>query len=108
MFGDLDRYKEEAFFRENTTGTLMTAGRVYDLHVLALLIVPASEARVFDVPGNQGTDEVVRFLWDNAAVLADDLPAAGEELQLLALSTCAAEFTDARTVLVTAMSERRE
>lgn len=43
MFGDLDKYKDGAFFRQNTTGTLTLPGGSYRLEVLACLVVPASE-----------------------------------------------------------------
>ena len=40
MFGDLDKYKDGAFFRQNTTGTLTLPGGSYRLEVLACLVVP--------------------------------------------------------------------
>lgn len=50
MFGDLDKYKDGAFFRQNTTGTLTLPGGSYRLEVLACLVVPASEQAIF-APG---------------------------------------------------------
>ncbi|MFR9067196.1 MAG: class B sortase [Faecalibacterium prausnitzii] len=46
MFGDLDKYKDGAFFRQNTTGTLTLPGGSYRLEVLACLVVPASEQAI--------------------------------------------------------------
>ena len=106
MFGDLDLYKDAAFFRENTTGTLITWDAVYDLTVLALIMVPASEDRIFDVPQNQNPDTVIAFTMENAELISDKMPHLGEDAQFFALSTCSSEFTDARTVVLTSMSRR--
>ena len=106
MFGDLDLYKDAAFFRKNTTGTLITRDGVYDLTVLALIMVPASEDRIFDVPRNQNPDTVIAFTLENAELLSDAMPQLGEEAQFFALSTCSSEFTDARTIVLTSMTRR--
>lgn len=55
MFGDLDKYKDGAFFRQNTTGTLTLPGGSYRLEVLACLVVPASEQAIF-APGKWRSD----------------------------------------------------
>ncbi len=106
MFGDLDLYKDPKFFRENTTGTLITQDGVYDLTVLALLLVSASEDNIFEVPRNQDPDTVIRYTLENAELISDKMPQLGEEVQFFALSTCSSEFTDARTIVLTAMNRR--
>ena len=106
MFGDLDLYRDEDFFRKNTTGTLITRDGVYDLSVLALLIVPASENRVFEVTWNQDPNTVIAFAVENAEYISDNLPQPGDEVQFLALSTCSSDFTDARTIVLTSMNRR--
>ena len=106
MFGDLDLYKDPKFFRENTTGTLITRDGVYDLTVLALIMVSASEDNIFEVPRNQNPDTVIAFTRENAALLSDKMPQLGEDVQFFALSTCSSEFTDARTIVLTAMNRR--
>ena len=106
MFGDLDLYKDPKFFRENTTGTLITRDGVYDLTVLALIMVSASEDNIFEVPRNQNPDTVIAFTRENAELLSDKMPQLGEDVQFFALSTCSSEFTDARTIVLTAMNRR--
>ncbi len=106
MFGDLDLYKDPKFFRENTTGTLITRDAVYDLTVLALIMVSASEDNIFEVPQNQNPDTVIAFTRENAVLLSDKMPQLGEDVQFFALSTCSSEFTDARTIVLTAMNRR--
>lgn len=116
MFGDLDLYKDADFFRENKTGTLILPGRAYALQVLACLVVGASEERIF----NPSTwDKGVAGLLDFAAAeaLHADLDAiallmerieSGESPQILGFSTCASEFTDARTIVLAAMNDYRQ
>ena len=67
MFGDLDKYKDGAFFRQNTTGTLTLPGGSYRLEVLACLVVPASEQAIF-APGKWQADAggLLPFVEENA------------------------------------------
>ena len=107
MFGDLDLYKDEAFFRKNVTGTLLTEGAVYDLRIAALLLVPASEEGMFDITRYETAEDVISFVRENAVFLNDFMPEPGGEGQFLVFTTCSSEFTDARTVLVTTMIRHR-
>ena len=47
MFGDLDLFKDERFFGENESGTLLLPDRTYELEIFACLLVPASEDAIF-------------------------------------------------------------
>ena len=107
MFGDLDQYKDAAFFRENRTGMLILPENIYDLEVISCLLVGASEDMIFD-PGHAQADieALLDYAQENALHLnADVLETARqtENLQILALSTCSTEFTDARTIVLTVM-----
>ena len=104
MFGDLDLYKDAKFFQENTTGILMTTDAVYDLNVLALLLVSASDVSIFDVTQNREPDVVIRYILENAVYISEDMPELGDPVQFFTLSTCSSEFTDARTIVITAMN----
>ena len=103
MFGDLDLYKDAGFFRKNTTGTLITPGAVYDLTVLAVIMVTASEESIFEVPRNQNPDKIISFTRENAMLISEKMPQLGDEVQFFALSTCSSECTDARTIVLTTM-----
>lgn len=107
MFGDLDLYRDEKFFRENTTGLLMTVGAVYELKILALVIVSASDDNIFDVTVNQDPEDVLTFITENAVFSSNDLPQAEDGVQFLALSTCSSDFSDARTVIITQMIRQK-
>ena len=108
MFGDLDKYKGGAFFRQNTTGTLTLPGGSYRLEVLACLVVPASEQAIF-APGKWRSDAggLLPFVEENALQMdAQALRALEEEpegAQFLAMATCSDEYTDARTVVLARM-----
>lgn len=104
MFGDLDLYKDEAFFGENTTGTLILPDRTFQLETIACLLVPVSEEKIFE-PGQwkHDPDGLLEFACQNARNLNEDTVRRFREeggTQILAMSTCSAEFTDARTILL--------
>jgi sortase B len=108
MFGDLELYKDEAFFKENRTGTLILPDRVYDLEIYACLIVSASEDSIFDPGQWQGNiDELIQFTENNALYLnkaaMERKDSMDEEPQFLAFTTCTSEFTDARTAILAVM-----
>lgn len=67
MFGDLDLYKEEDFFRANTTGELILPDRTYHLEIFACLLVPASEEAIFEVEHwDEDLGGLYQFAEDNA------------------------------------------
>ncbi|HHT50721.1 MAG TPA: class B sortase [Eubacteriaceae bacterium] len=109
MFGDLDLYKEERFFRENQTGKLILPDRIYKLEIFASLIVPSSEDSIFTPDRwRGGIDDLIKFtmkapLYLNKDTIDRIMTSASEETQILALTTCSSEFTDARTVILAAM-----
>lgn len=107
MFGDLDLYKDESFFYQNTTGTLILPDRTYNLEIYACLLVSASEEEIFDTTlWQHDIDRLLDYAGQNALYIhADTLEKAklSENIQVLALTTCAAEFTDARTVVLAIM-----
>ena len=108
MFGDLDLYKDETFFNENTTGTLVLPDRTYHLQIFACLLVPASEDAIFDVnQWDANLNGLLDFAQENALHLHSDTldtVRAREGAQVLAMSTCSTEFTDARTILLAWMT----
>ncbi len=108
MFGDLDRYKDQTFFQEHTTGTLILPDRSYTLRVFACLVEPASEPAIFSPwQWKEDVSGLVDFVDENALLVrqetVDQIRASEEHPQVLAMSTCASEFTDARTILLALM-----
>lgn len=108
MFGDLDLYLDEDFFRENTTGTLVLPDRSERLEIFACLQVPASEDAIFD-PSQWRTDNtgLLTYVSEHALYVNETTMAQigtdGDGSQVLAMATCSSEYTDARTVLLARM-----
>ncbi len=113
MFGDLDLYKHDEFFRKNQTGMLILPDRTCSLRIFACMQVAASEERIFNpnrwdagVKGllDYAEADALHIDPDAIAQLHDRID-AGEKTQVLALTTCAYEFTDARTVVLAVMND---
>lgn len=108
MFGDLDKYKDEKFFHENKTGSLILPDRIYDLEIFACILVGASEDVIFE-PQEYKSDikKLLDFTEQNAMYYDTDtiaeLRETNGEQQILIFSTCSTEFTDARTIVLTIM-----
>lgn len=107
MFGDLDLYKEQKFFTENTTGTLLLPNQTYQLEIFACLVDSSSEHNIYDVYRWQ-TDikGLMDYVSQNAMYVHQetiDRTLALENPQVLAMSTCSSEYTNARTIILAAM-----
>lgn len=108
MFGDLDLYEDEGFFHENATGTLMLPDRSYELEIFAYLRVSASEENIF-TPERWRTDNsgLLDYVKGNAMYVHEEtleqIGTSEDFSQILAMSTCSSEFTDARTVILAVM-----
>lgn len=107
MFGDLDKYKQEDFFLENTAGTLLLPGKSYDLTVFACLVTGASDGEIFD-PGPVENDirGLLEYAEEKAVFIRRTVLEKAwqrQDLQVIALTTCASEFTDARTIVLAVM-----
>ena len=107
MFGDINLYKEEDFFNKNQIGSLLTLERAYDLKIFATLVVPANEVEIFNPTFWQDDiNELIEYMNRTALFLNEDIieeMRAIDDLQILALTTCSFEFTDARTVILAVM-----
>ena len=109
MFGDLDLYKDEEFFNSNPTGTLILPDRAYNLEIFSCLLVKASDHMIFDPIQwqDENINELLTYIQEHAMYVHDnilnELAQSREPVQILALSTCSTEFTDARTILLTVM-----
>ncbi len=106
MFGDLDMYKDKSFFNENKTGTLILPDKSYKLVIIACLTVPASQEEVFDpTVWQDDIEQLIPYIQHNARNI-DNTSVYNihtENGRILAMSTCASDYTDARTVLITLM-----
>lgn len=108
MFGDLDLYEDAEFFSENNTGVIITPTTVYKLEIFACLLIGSSEDMIFEPSywTAENIDELLIFAEENALHINADVISAirgDENPQIVALSTCSSEFTDARTVILARM-----
>lgn len=111
MFGDLDLYRDIDFFNENGTGTLILTDRSYSLNVLAVMQVNASESNIFStLQWQSDTSGLREFVRNNNEHFKDEVVADIEtnNYQILAMSTCSSDFTDARTVVIAEMKPYTE
>lgn len=107
MFGDLDKFKKQSFFDKNKTGTLITPEKVYRLEIFAVFVVGDSEPILFNPRNNTDANKLLTFT-ENHALYSDknkvsEIRKKADTAQIISLSTCASEFTDARTVVVALM-----
>ena len=107
MFGDLDLYKDQTFFDENTTGMLILPCNAYNLEIFACLLIDAGEDAIFDPEQWQtDIDGLLSYAKDNSLHLREETINKLEQMdkpQVLSLSTCSTEFTDARTIILAVM-----
>lgn len=108
MFGDLDLYKKQEFFEKNDSGTLLLPDRVYDLKVAAVLITGVSDDHIFQLrnwPKEWETGQL-DYIRSHALFAREDVLKeleSSKRPQLISLTTCTSEFTDARTVVLAQM-----
>ena len=99
MFGALDSYLDETFFKEHTKGTVVTPEKEYDLTIFATADTSAEEDSIFN-PTVGGTLE---YFKSHHRYYTEDPP---EGAKLIALSTCKYPDTVDRTVLLGYMTEK--
>ena len=106
MFGDIDKFKKKEFFTENKTGVLITPEKKFKLKIFAVLVVPDGNEIIFNPDNGKYVDNIVQSInewslfYDKAVV---DQIISEPSSQIVALSTCSTEFTNARTVLLAQM-----
>ncbi len=110
MFSDVNLYKEEKFFKENTEGELYLPDRLHKLTTLSCIITSASDSLIFNPETWKKLDvkdyeESIRenalFVNEKGIEALQNLIKSGKQPHILALSTCSDEFTDARTIVLT-------
>ncbi len=107
MFGDLDLYKDQTFFDNNSSGILILPDKTYKLEIFACLLAEAGEENIFDPEKWQdGIDGLLSYVRENKLHIRESAIenlSQMDEPKVLALSTCATEFTDARTIILAVM-----
>ena len=82
--------------------------RIYHLEIFACLLTKASDQAIFSPEQWQtDIDELLPYVEENSMYLHTETIAKLEQMenpQVLALSTCSSEFTDARTIILAVMN----
>lgn len=112
MFGDVKNFKDEEYFNDHLTGSLITPDKAYDLDVYAVLLVPSNSDEIFNpdmwMDDLTGLEQFIseEAIYTNPQALKDgDQDLAFTDQRILTLTTCSSEYTQARTILITIMKE---
>ncbi len=97
MFGDLDLYRDQAFFQKHTEGTLTVGEEEKQIAIIAVLDASATDPVIFS-PEDRTMEEILEKVKQDAIWYR---PAEGE--QLIAFSTCRDTGTAERTVVIGAV-----
>ncbi len=104
MFGDLDLYREKAFFDNNTTGTLTLPDKTYRLDIFACIEVSASDEYIFYTSRwKDDNSGLLDYVLTNDGLINSRVPILTDGSGILAMSTCSSDYTDARLVLLAVM-----
>ncbi len=109
MFGDLPLYKDEDFFRKNRTGELILPDRSYSLKIYAVILTNSHDDMIFNPDRyKDGLSNLIKYTEENALYLHEEMTEdlrnmADKDLQIISLTTCSAEFSDARTIILAIM-----
>ena len=96
MFGALDRYLDEEYFRQHETGTLTVGDVPYHIQLFAVLECEATEKAIF-APAEVTRQETLAYIQEHALFLDDSVNT--EEGNLLGMSTCKYPDTVERTLI---------
>ncbi len=112
MFSDVNLYKEEKFFKENQKGYIYFPTGAHWLQSISIIVTPSSNTWIMNPQSwKEIEDEKMLELVQKDALFVSETGLKGleaklkaeEEVHIVALSTCSAEFTEARTILLTLM-----
>ncbi|MBQ8063626.1 MAG: class B sortase [Clostridia bacterium] len=106
MFGDLDRFLEEDFFLAHRYGNLFLAGQNRGLEFYAMLVVDARETNIYRVPSasEDAYRQYLQFIDTHAKFHRETT--VTEEDHIVLLSTCSADITNGRYILVGKLLDR--
>lgn len=106
MFGDIDKFRDQAFFDSHRVGVVQTPTGNWDLHVYACVQTDAYESLIYQI-GSYNNEEIVAYVKEHAVNIAEDLDVASFS-KLIMLSTCEDAETNGRLILVCGAAPRSE
>ena len=99
MFGDLDLFLDQSFFDANKTAKLYLPKETLELEVDAVLTDNAYDQVIFGTPAEDGQVAEVVEKAESSAVHYREGSLSSED-QIISLSTCSSDATDARTIVL--------
>ena len=108
MFGGLDRYEDETYFKEHEYGNLYYNGQDHGVHFFALVKADAYDNMIYNVriSGTLEKSEYLSYVQEQALYYRDlNISAEDENVRILALSTCNSQTTNGRDVLIGMISD---
>ena len=103
MFGDIDKFHEEAFFRSHTKGFLQTLSQNYRLEFFAFMVTDAYNDEIYGCAYNDKSANIrlLKYIQSNSRYISDSYKNADISSinKLVALSTCEDAATNGRIVL---------
>lgn len=104
MFGGLDQYLKEDYFKKHKEAIIVTPDKVYDIQFFATLQTNAYEAAIYSVGPDKDLGVWRDFLQTHGTIY--DQAALEPGKKYIALSTCSSAATSGRLVLFGTMTER--
>lgn len=100
MFGSLHSYLEEDYYQEHRKAELIVEDTVYDLLIFAVLDTDSTQKEIFAVTEHE-LSTVLSFIKEEALYCDSEvLERAGDDLRIVAMSTCKAPDSVDRVVVV--------
>jgi len=106
MFGDLENFRDESYFKTHTTGTLYLPDKTYRIRLFACLKSDGYDELLYssDYADPNRQDTLLQYFPQKALQYRE--PVFDPQKRILALSTCSDASTDERTILLgTLLSE---
>ena len=107
MFGDLDKYKDEDFFNNNTTGKIYLENKTYNLNIFSVIIVSSKDKTIFNIDylHPMSNSYRLKYIQENALYYRDI--GVNDESKIIALSTCNGSSTSTDRIVVFAILEEK-
>ncbi|MBR6401529.1 MAG: class B sortase [Firmicutes bacterium] len=102
MFGDIEKYTDEAFFNAHRDGILMSPEHNYGIKIFAVMRTDAYDEFIYfkDIPSAQGHSEMLEYIAKNSMIFKNDTSLD----KIIAFSTCTDSLTNGRSVVFASLT----
>lgn len=105
MFGNLDEYRDENYFKKHTTGNLYANGRNHGIKAFAWLDVDAYDPNIYNTEIDAEADRAILLdlLKEKSLVYTEGIADTNDHILLL--STCGTDTTNERYILAAVITD---